>query len=127
RQTWAVAADHRSFHEIAQLANVAGPAVSLQHLDVVFGDRLDALVERRGEILDEAAHQQRNVLGPLAQRGHPNRKYVQPVIQIFAELIGLNPFLEIPMRGGDDADVDSRRLRAASALDLPVLENPEWP
>ena len=123
RQTWTVGADHRALHQVAQLADVARPGVSLQHLHVVFGDRLDALAEGRRELLDEAPHQHRNVLGPLAQRRHPNRKDIQPVIQIFAEGVGVNPFLEIPMRRGDDSRVDLGGLRAAQPLDLPVLQH----
>ncbi len=89
RQTRTSGADHRALHQIAQLANVPRPGISLQHVDVLFRDRLDALPERLREFLDEAPHQHRDVLDPLAQRRHPDRKDVQPVVQILAKRVGL--------------------------------------
>ena len=116
-------ADHRPLHQIAQLADVARPGVALQQLHVVLAIDSMRLPKRRRELLDEAPHQHGNVLDPLAQRRHANRKDIQPVVQVLAEGVGLDPFLEIPVGGGDDAGVDLGGLRAAQPLDLPVLQH----
>ena len=44
------------------------------------------------------------------------RKY-----KIFAETLGFDLFLQIAVRGGDQADIDLDRLRAADAVDLAFL------
>ena len=88
------------------------------------GDRVDPLAERRRELVDEAPHQQRDVLDALAQRRHVDREDVQPVEQVLAErcprAIAL---LEVAVRGGDDRAFDGDRRRAAEPLDLPLFEH----
>ena len=107
--------DHRALDDVAQLADVAGPGIRLQRGHVVPGDRLDALAERLRELLDEAPDQQRNVLGPLAQRRHADREDVEPVVQVLAERPRRDQLLEIAVGRGDDPHVDVDRLRAPRA------------
>jgi hypothetical protein len=46
-----------------------------------------------------------NVLDVIAQGGHVDRKDVEPVVEVFAELALADQVLEVLVRGGDDADV----------------------
>jgi len=47
-----------------------------------------------------------NVIEPLPQGRQPKREYGQPEIEILTEAPVLDLFLEVFVRGGDDADVD---------------------
>jgi hypothetical protein len=75
------------------------------------------------EAPEEEVHEDRNVLAALAQRRHAERHHVETVEEILAEAPRLHHRGEVPVRGGDDADVDRHRPIAADALDLARLED----
>src|SRR5207247_11318556 len=60
------AQDHGPFDDVPQLADVAGPRVSLQLPEVALVDRLDSLPHLPGDLVYDRAHQCRDVLGTLA-------------------------------------------------------------
>ena len=79
------AQNHQPFDIVAQLPDVAGPVMRLQHghrivADVALGQAGD-LRNLRHEIFDELG----NVLAPLGQRRHADRHDRQPMIEILAE------------------------------------------
>src|SRR5690606_2814235 len=101
---------------ILQLAHVAGPAVRAQarerrvrELDAGSPGGLAA----RDEVFDEIGQ----IVDALAQRGHADRKHVEPEEQILAELALRDALLEVAMRSREDADVRAARLVAADALE----------
>ena len=69
--------------------------------------------------------QERDVLGPLPQRRHPDREHVEPEEQIRAELALADRFLQVPVGGRHDTGVRPQRLAAAHPLELALLEHPQ--
>ncbi len=63
--------------------------------------------------------------GRCAQRRQRNRQDVQTVEEIFAEASRPHLLLEVPVGGGNDADIDPQIRRAADALERLLLEEPE--
>ena len=62
--------DHRAFDDVAQLADVAGPRVLLERAPCSRARSRRFACRRPRELVDEAPHEQRNVLGAFAQRRH---------------------------------------------------------
>src|SRR6185503_3671303 len=85
----------------------------------------DRFSELRGEALEEVVDQERDVLTAVAERRDVDRDDVQPVVQVFPELLLLDQLLEGPIGRRDDADVDLDILRAADAAEGPLLERAE--
>ena len=72
---------------------------------------------------DEMLHQQRDVLPPLAQCGNPDRKHIQPVKKIGAELLLLHQGTEVSIGGGDQTRVRRECARTAQAFELALLQD----
>ncbi len=80
---------------------------------------------RAGELVDEEAHEQRDVLGALAQRRQRDREDVEAVVEVLAERLLADGLEQVAIGGGDDPDVDLDRRPAADALELALLEDAE--
>jgi hypothetical protein len=65
-----------------QFYDVAGPGVALQHLHGALGDFVGAFAHFPCELVQEPLDQQRDVFITFSQRGHCNRKHLQPVPQV---------------------------------------------
>src|SRR5918994_7785940 len=61
---------HRALPHVLQLAHVAGPAIDAEDVECLRGESLGALAELVVVAADEVGHQQRDVVGPLAQGRH---------------------------------------------------------
>src|SRR6266850_8459732 len=110
---------------VLQLSNVAGPAMANQGAHGVLRDGFDCFVHGRGKLLNEVFHELGDIRFPLAQRWQVNRKSVQPIIQIFAELTVPNHLLQVLVGRSNDANIDSSGTRAANGLKFTLLENAE--
>jgi hypothetical protein len=86
-------------------------------------DLFDRLTHRIAEFLDEGPGQHRDVLAPLPQRRHFDRKHVEPIKQILPELAFLHGLRERPIGGGDHAPIDPDPLGAAQTLRLALLKH----
>jgi hypothetical protein len=71
--------------------------------------------------IDKVFIEQRNIRSSCSQRRHLERKYVEPVIEIFAEGPVGNRGFQIAIRGSDDANVNADRLSPADSLEFPFL------
>ena len=101
---------------VFQLADVPRPGVPQEGLHRVRGDLGDRRALLRAMLLEEMHRQERDVLGPLAQRGQVDPDHVEPVEQVGAEPALLDLVFEDLVRGRDDPDVDldaSRSRRRA--------------
>ena len=49
--------------------------------------------------------------------------HIQPIKQIFTEGAFFHHFLQIPVGGGDNADINLNGLMPANAFKLPLLED----
>src|SRR5438445_203006 len=78
-----------------------------------------------GKPLEELIGEQRDVLFAVPQRRDHDRHHVQPEKEILPEFFALDAFLQVAVRGGNDAHVHFHRAVAAHALELPLLEHPQ--
>src|SRR5271165_600524 len=62
-----------------------------------------------------------NILRPLTQGWHGNRKNVQTIKQILAKAPCFDVSDEITVGGGDKTDIDGNRLARANRLDFLLL------
>ena len=115
--------DHGALHDVAQLADVPGPRITLQCIHARSRNGIDALAEGFRELVDEAPDELGNVVGALAQRWQLNRKDVQTVVEVLPERIAGNALFEVAVGRGDDSHVQRQRPGAAEPLDLPLLEH----
>ena len=79
------------------------------------------LVYTPGKLLDEMAHQGRNIRPSFAQRGHPDGEHVEPVVQVIAKFLFRDRMGQIAVGGGNQTNVYLDGARAAQALEFMVL------
>ncbi len=119
---FAVRQDYGALDEVFELANVPRP-IRLGELFQCGGwNRFDRFLHLPGESLNEITHQQRDVFSALTQGRYVNRENVQPVVEIAPKLARLNHCFQVAVRGSDEPQVHFASLRAAQALELPLLE-----
>src|SRR5262249_9408194 len=68
-----------------------------------------------------------DVLWPLTERRYSDREDVQAVVQIGTEAAPLDHPAEVPVRGGDQTNVDGGRPGPAEAVEPVPLQPPEGP
>ena len=108
---------------VLELADVAGKLVRREPRERARRDAVDDLAEPRAIFLDEVMHEQRDVLGPLAQRRQVQREHVDAVIEILAKPAACNELLELAIGRGDDPDVDAPILIVADPAELLRLQD----
>src|SRR5262245_21563498 len=123
RQHGAGREDNGALDDVLELAHVAGPLILRQQLHRVPRDAVDLPAELLAEAADEVRHEQWDVLGPFPQRRHGQRNHVQAEEKIGAEPPQTNFFVEVAVRGGDDADVHPERLAAADRFEFLLLKH----
>ena len=114
---------HHGLDQVPELADVAGPGSLDQPLHRLGRDAAEGAVVRPGQLADEPADQQRDVLPPLAQRREVDVEHVEPVVQVVPERRPGRPPRERPVGGGDDAHVHLDRLGAADPEEGPALQH----
>ena len=78
-------------------------------------------VEAPTEILEEP----RDFLAPLAQRRDPDLDHVEPVVEVFAELVRAHRGFEVAVRRCDEPHIGPNDFLAADARELAVLQDVE--
>ena len=96
-----VANQNSALNDIFELAYVAGPVITREHIDSGCRNALDAFTVFPLKLLDKMLSEQKNIRLALAQWRHEDRKYVQPVVKILAKLRSLNCFFELLVRSHD--------------------------
>ena len=77
--------DDGALEDVLQLADVARPRIRHQP---AHGRRVDAVEppsDPRRELVEQELRQERNILGPLAERRELDREDAEAVVQVFAE------------------------------------------
>ena len=117
---------HRQAEEdVAQLADIARPLEPAERLQrTVRHPRLGPVV-LAGEPAEEVAGERLDVLGPLAQRRHPQGEAGEPLEQVVAKLVGGDERGHVAVGGGDHAHVELFRAGVAEPGDLPVFQEAE--
>src|SRR5580704_9572455 len=119
----AAAEQQRALDDVAELANVARPAVSAQHR-IRLGR--DATGEWNAVAVDgmtqERVHEIWNLRDTFAQRRNHERDAVESKVEILAKLASFDLGLEIAVGGTDESYVDVARLERADAEHLPLFK-----
>lgn len=106
-------AEHQQLSRyVFQFADVAGPGVGQQGLFQVLGD--DWRSHGGGRVLlQEVVSQRQDLVLAFAERRHIHTDDVQAIVEILAESLLLDGFLEVAMGGCQHANVDPDGLAAA--------------
>ena len=116
--------DHQPLDLVLQLPDVPRPGVGRQAPEGPVGEAL-APPAGGGVALEEVVHQDRQVLEALAQGRQAQGDDVEAVVEVLAEGAGGDPLREVPVGGGDDADVDRHGPGVAHGRQHALLEHPE--
>ncbi len=120
-----VARERRAGHRRDEFPDVPGPRVVGEPAEGRAAElpRVGRQAVHRALLGQEHAGQQRNVLGPLLQRGQPDREGVDPVVEIFAEPFLAHQQLERAVGGRHEPEVHVDAGAAAQPLHLALLED----
>src|SRR5271168_2722507 len=116
---------YRAVDDVLQLTHVAGPLVIRQLPQLPMRQHRTDSMETAAVCLKEGHREDRNVGLALAQRRHFDGKYVEPVVEILAELPGANRPLEVTIAGRDDADADAVGGVVADRFELALFQHPQ--
>ncbi len=114
--------NHGALQKILQLADVARPLPCHQRIHGLRRNGFDGLAHAAGVARNKMTHQDGNVGDAVAQRRRKNRKHLEAVKEVAAELFFRDHFGQIAIGGGDQAHIDGDGPRAAEALDLALLQ-----
>ena len=117
--------DDGALQDVLQLADVPGPSIGDEASHGLPAHSVDPLADASGELVDQEPHEQRDVLGAVAERRERDREDAEAVVEVFAEGLVVDGLEQVAVGGGDDPDVDRQRRAAADALDLALLEDAE--
>src|SRR5439155_18238291 len=120
---FAVAQHDSPLDDILQLANVAGPIVSLKQLQCLRPYVPDLFSGHLRVALDQVFDEQRNVVRPLAQRGSLDWEDAQPVEEILAECAHSHGSFQVAVRSSQHAHVHGYRLAAPDPFKFSLLEH----
>src|SRR5260370_1178298 len=115
--------EHGALEGVLELAHVPRPGVSEQAPVRPGLDPLHRAAVLRAVALEEGLHEDRDVLAPLAERRHLDGHGVDAEEEVLAEAALLERSLRAPVRGGDQAEVHGRGLRAAQPAHDALLED----
>ena len=116
---------HGPLQRVLELAHVAGPIIGHDDLEALARQRFRRLAALAGDVLEKRRHEDGNVFAPIAQRRKIDVDHVQPIVEIAAEAAALDVFLQIAVRGRDDADIHRNRLRATDRYRFALLQHAE--
>ena len=119
----ALGQQHGALDGVLELADVAGPLIAHEELQRVRLEPDDLLLQLTRESTDEEVGQLGDVVLALAQRRHLHRHDVEPVVQVLAELAGLDHRRQIAVGRGNQSNVHLDRPRAAEPLELVLLQH----
>src|SRR4051794_25698179 len=116
-----VRTDHGAFNQVLELAHIAGPIVRTERIHCCFWYLLNPLPHTPGKYLYEVMNQLRYVFPALSQRGDEDRKHIQPIVKITAELVTRNHLGQVAMSSGHEAEIDAMRTAASKSLKFFLL------
>ena len=113
----------RLLERIAQLADVARPALARQQFDRVGREAAQRQPAAPSDVFHQHLGQRLQVAQALAQWRQPDRQHVQAVVEVGAEAAVGHHRRQVAAGGGDHAHVDPLHLVAAERLDLLLLQH----
>jgi len=104
-QTGSAGADYGKFDSAFQLSDVAGPGVGHKHAETVGVQISDGFACGRTDLAEQCLYEQWNVIASISQRRQVDACHADAIEQISAKGAVNHVFVEIVMRGGEDAYV----------------------
>ncbi len=124
--------DHPFFAEqygpldaVFQFTDVSGPVIIHEHVNGGRRKTADILTVLLGVFFEEMIRQQQHIGLTLPQRGHIDRKHVEPVIQIAAKRPILYGLFQILVGGRYDPYVGLDGLVSADPFEFFLLQHPQ--
>src|SRR6185295_2073924 len=111
----------RTEYRVLELADVARPGIAGEQFERVLANGIDAAPLLRGKAGEEMQGELRHVLETLAQGWDPERKHVEPIVEIFAEPTFLHELDHVAVGGRDQAEIDLYRFFGTDWVDLSRL------
>ncbi len=109
--------------DIAQLANVPRPIISIQHFYVAFGDPADLFPHLFIEFVDKLPSQLGNLLLALPQGRKVNWKDIETIVKVATETPLFDIGSQITVGSCDDPHIDLDGLRIAEPFELSLLKH----
>jgi hypothetical protein len=100
-----------------------GQSCAFQSCNHFVRDQIDRPVEALRKFSNEVLYQKRNILGTLPQGREVDRNYIQPVVQVRAELFVRHKLPEILIGGCHHSYIDANRLAATQSFELLFLQS----
>src|SRR5437867_5420299 len=120
------AGNDRRLDHVLQLAHVAGPVVGHEEIDRLVAHSLDTGPPPHESLLiDEVAHQERDVLAPLAQRREMDVDDLQAVKEILVEGPRPHGGAQVGASRDDEAEAAADRLVVPEPAELAILQDAE--
>src|SRR5262249_22318492 len=110
---------------VLELPYVAGPGIRRDEVQCSLVEMPYRLARLARVPVREVGDEKRDVGPPLPERRDIDRKNAQSIEEIRPKRAARHGGLQVPVRRGDDADVDLDRAGRAEALELAFLENPQ--
>src|SRR5580692_6300451 len=117
--------DYRTLDKVFQLTNISRPMPGGELLHGSGRYEFDPLLHAAAVLLREVSDQQRNIVRTFAQRWDADRKHVQAIVQVAAELAVLHHFLEIAIGRRHQPHIDSLGSVVAQPFKLTFLQSAE--
>lgn len=115
--------DHGALNHVLKLPDVSRPVISLEELRRSLIDPTNGFAYLGTVSCDEILSQEKNILPALAKRRYVDRKDVQAIKEVRAEVPGANCSPEIAVGGCDNPNVDRYALRTSNPLEFVLLEH----
>src|SRR5579862_617078 len=114
--------DDGALDEVLQLSHIARPLPLCQSLHDLGRNRGNGLLHSPGMFRHKIINEQRNVAAALMQRRKPDRKNIQAIVEIAAELTLFDHLRQITIRGSDETNVHRDSPSASQPLNLFFLQ-----
>ena len=120
-----LAQDSGPFDDVAQLPDVAGPAVTPERFKRLFREAAERAVVAPSKEYQKLLRERNCIIRPFAEWRNLDLDHVEPIEEVFAEPSFLDRILQIHVRRRDETHIGSARRVVADPFVLPVLDEPQ--
>ena len=110
-------------YDIFQLAHVTRKSILHEQVQRLRGKAANIFRKGRIGLGNKMMDKQRNIIFTLFKAGQSNGNYIQTIIEILAKLSTGDTIFQIPVGGGNNADIQINGTGAADPEYLSFLEN----
>ena len=118
-------ADHGKFDRAFQFSNIAGPGVGHEQMETVRVQIRDGFACGCTDLAEQGLCEQWNIISPISQRRQVDARHADAIEQISAKGAANDVFIEIVMRGGEDAYIHLPWMGLSQTRDFFFLKHPE--